>query len=79
MPAIRRRACAGPHNGRMADVTNWLQHAIDTTKDYAVILLDQGGRIIEWRGAAENVFGYSAAEAVGKPFSMLFTPETRAS
>jgi two-component system CheB/CheR fusion protein len=58
-------------------VTNWLQHAIDTTKDYAVILLDDGGRIIEWRGAAENVFGYSAAEAVGQPFSMIFTPEDR--
>jgi two-component system CheB/CheR fusion protein len=38
----------------MADVTNWLQHAIDTTKDYAVILLDDGGRIVEWLGAARE-------------------------
>jgi two-component system CheB/CheR fusion protein len=61
----------------MPDVTTWLQHAIDTTKDYAVIFLDPGGRIVGWLGAAENVFGHAAAEAVGQPFAFLFTPEDR--
>src|SRR5262245_31066756 len=61
----------------MPDVTTWLQHAIDTTRDYVVIFLDPDGRIAECRGAAENVFGYAAAEAVGQPFAFLFTPEDR--
>jgi len=57
--------------------TAWLQQAVDTTKDYAIVLLDATGRIVEWRGAAEKVLGYARAEAIGQPFALLFTPEDR--
>jgi two-component system CheB/CheR fusion protein len=59
------------------DTSSWITHAIDTSRDHAVMLLDPGGRIVDWRGASENVLGYTAAEAVGQPFSIIFTPEDR--
>jgi PAS domain S-box-containing protein len=33
------------------------------------------GIITNWNPGAERIFGYSAAEAVGKPMTMLFQPE----
>lgn len=37
----------------------------------AVILLDLEGRIIRWLGRAEEIFGYAASDAVGRPFSFM--------
>lgn len=48
---------------------------IDQIQDYAVILLDADGTIVEWLSSAERIFGHNAQEAVGQPMSMLFTPE----
>ncbi len=45
--------------------------------DHAVIVIGLDGRIQQWLGAAERLFGYSAAEAVGQPGAMLFTEEDR--
>ncbi|AEG93183.1 PAS domain-containing sensor histidine kinase [Ramlibacter tataouinensis] len=52
----------------------WLR----TARDYAVILLDPEGVVTHWLGAAEQVLGYPAAQAVGRSISLLFTPEDRA-
>jgi PAS domain S-box-containing protein len=35
------------------------------------------GVITNWNPAAERMFGYSAAEAIGQPVTMLFPPEIR--
>jgi PAS domain S-box-containing protein len=49
------------------------------TKEHALIALDTQGTVVGWIGAAETVFGYTPAEAVGRPISeLLFTPEDRA-
>ena len=47
----------------------------DQVEEHAVILLDPQGQILAWLSGAERIFGYSAAEVVGKPASMLFAPE----
>jgi two-component system CheB/CheR fusion protein len=59
------------------DTSSWITQAIDTSRDHAVVMLDAEGRIVDWRGAAENLLGYTATEAIGQPFSMIFTPEDR--
>jgi len=40
----------------------------------AVIVADPAGTIIAWNAAATRIFGFSEAEAVGQPLSLI-TPE----
>jgi PAS domain S-box-containing protein len=48
---------------------------IAEVKDYAIILLDKDGRILDWNEGAEKLKGYSANEIIGKSFR-LFYPKT---
>ena len=48
--------------------------AVVESSDDAIIGKDLNGTINAWNHGAEKVFGYSAAEAVGKPMLMLFPP-----
>ena len=51
---------------------------VEGTPDYAMFLLDQQNRITYWSSGAERVFGWSAAEAIGRDGHLIFTPEDRA-
>lgn len=49
------------------------------TKEHAFICLDPQGRVIGWSLGAYAIFGYAAAEALGRPLGdLLFTPEDHA-
>ncbi|WP_202920720.1 sensor histidine kinase [Urbifossiella limnaea] len=54
-----------------------LRLALDQSKDYALILIDTTGVVVGWLAGAEYVLGYTAAEVVGRPFDLIFTPEDR--
>ena len=41
----------------------------------AIIMMDSGGSISYWNPAAENIFGYSAKEAIGRELHRLIVPE----
>jgi PAS domain S-box-containing protein len=49
--------------------------AVVESSDDAIITQSLAGIIETWNRAAERMFGYSAAEAVGRPISMLVPPE----
>ena len=51
---------------------------VENARDYAILVTDAEDRITDWFPGAEAVFGWTAAEAVGQPSSILFTPEDRA-
>jgi PAS domain S-box-containing protein len=40
----------------------------------AILVMDGGGLIIEWTPAAETIFGWQSAEAVGRKLSDLIIP-----
>lgn len=40
----------------------------------AVLMIDDGGRLVYWNPAAQRIFGYSAREALGKDAHMLLGP-----
>ncbi len=46
-------------------------------RDYAIFTVDPDGRISSWHVGAQLMKGYTDAEAIGMPFSQLFTPEQR--
>ncbi|WCB94423.1 hypothetical protein DSM104299_03159 [Baekduia alba] len=51
---------------------------VDGIRDYAILLLDDGGTITAWNAGAERLKGYTAAEAIGRNFSMFYTEDDRA-
>ena len=50
----------------------------ESTRDYAIITLDEQGVITSWNKGAELIFGYSKAEAEGAYYDFIFSPEDRA-
>src|SRR5579859_4042043 len=48
---------------------------VEGVRDYAIFLLDPSGNIASWNPGAERIKGYSAAEIIGKHFS-IFYPES---
>lgn len=49
----------------------------DTLHDYAICELSLDGQIRDWNAGAETLTGFSAADAVGRPLSLLY-PQPRA-
>lgn len=44
-------------------------------KEYAVFLVEPGGKLICWNPGAERLFGYRTDEIMGQHFSRFFSPE----
>ncbi len=50
-------------------------HSVANTAKDAIVSIDSNGEIIFWNTAAENIFGYSADEAVGKLITLVLPKE----
>ncbi len=44
-------------------------------KDYAIFMLDPGGRVATWNPGAERIMGYSGKEIIGRHISCFYTEE----
>jgi two-component system cell cycle sensor histidine kinase/response regulator CckA len=64
---ITDRVCAAELRERLA--------AVVESSDDAIIGKSLDGTITAWNTGAENLFGYSASEALGKPIQMLLPPD----
>jgi PAS domain S-box-containing protein len=69
---------------RVAERTNELARSevqfrelVSGVVDYAIYMLDIDGNIASWNAGAERIKGYSRSDAIGKHFSMFYTPEDR--
>ena len=51
---------------------------VETASDYAIFTIDPEGLITTWPPGAQEIFGWSAEEAIGRPVEMTFTPEDQA-
>ena len=61
---------------RLAVVEGVAARIAATTSD-AIVCADAGGAIISWNKAAETLFGYSRAEAVGRPLALIIPERMR--
>src|SRR5262245_38589190 len=57
------------------DRAQMIQLLVQNIRDYAIILLDQEGRVITWNAAAERLKGFQADEIIGQHFSRFYTEE----
>ena len=48
---------------------------IESVKDYAILMLDPGGKIVSWNDGARRIKGYEAAEIIGQHFSCFYPKE----
>jgi PAS domain S-box-containing protein len=48
---------------------------IGEVQDYAIILLDKSGNILNWNAGAELIKGYTTSEIIGKNFTIFYTAE----
>ena len=60
---------------RNADII--FARVVDGLRDYAVILMDDQGRIQFWNQAARSIFGYEADEVLGQSAALLFPPDAQ--
>ncbi|HLW78330.1 MAG TPA: PAS domain S-box protein, partial [Terriglobia bacterium] len=48
---------------------------VEGVKDYALVMLDPGGRVVSWNSGAERIAGYGAEEILGQHFSRFYVAE----
>lgn len=58
---------------------SWITSLLSATEDYAVLPLDQRGRVAGWNAQVGRLTGFQAAASVGAPHSMFFAPGDAAS
>jgi len=60
---------------KTAEEARLQQTAIIESSADAIASATLDGTIVRWNGGAQGIYGYTAAEAVGKPVAMLVPPE----
>ncbi len=60
---------------RRAEATSQLLSSIVESSEDAIVSKNANGIITSWNHGAEQVFGYSAEEMIGKPITMLAPPD----
>jgi two-component system, chemotaxis family, CheB/CheR fusion protein len=55
-----------------------LRLMVESVTEYAIITMDDKGRIDHWNAGAARMFGYVDEEILGQSASLMFTPEDRA-
>jgi PAS domain S-box-containing protein len=54
------------------------ERLVASVRDYAIFMLDPGGRIRSWNAGARYLKGYEADEVIGRSFSLFYTDADRA-
>ena len=67
--------CTIVHRSRKEEATRALLATLVATSENAIVGKTPQGIVTSWNPEAERLFGYTAAEAIGKPMSFLIPPQ----
>jgi PAS domain S-box-containing protein len=71
------RAARDRVESQLREANDVYERVVNSLRNYAVILMDPAGRITSWNQAAQEIFGFSREEILGRPAEQLFTAEDR--
>lgn len=74
-PAYLVGACTDTSSRKEEESANLKLAAIVESSDDAIVSKDLNGIVASWNAAAERIFGYKAAEIVGRPITTIIPPE----
>ena len=60
------------------DRQRFSEHLLSRATQYATLFLNDGGVITGWSHGAHFITGFTADDAIGQSFALLFVPEDRA-
>ena len=60
---------------RLKESQAYLNLMVESVQDYAIISLDEAGRIVLWNPGGQAIFGYKPQEVIGQHIEVIFTPE----
>ena len=64
-----------PNEGTLQNSKESFRLLVEGVKDYAIFMLDPGGRVATWNSGAERIKGYRAEQIIGQHFSRFYTQE----
>jgi len=59
----------------LADSERRFRLMVESVVDYAIFMLDAGGRVASWNAGAQRISGYAAEEIIGTHFSRFYPRE----
>ncbi len=65
-------------NKQIVKSESFYKQMLQEIDEYAILLLDTEGNIIDWNKGAEKIKGYKAKEIIGKNFNTFYTEEDKA-
>ena len=78
LPASLDRELADAQSRRAQKVSeDHLRLLFESVRDYAIIMLDERGRVLDWNPGAERIKGYSRDEINGRHFELFYPEEER--
>lgn len=67
------------HSSAPADRQDLYYKMIEEVEDYAILMLNPNGYIVNWNKGAEKIKGYKASEIVSRHFSIFYSAEDQQS
>jgi|GEM_PF-894372 len=63
---------------KLKESQDYFSLMVESVQDYAIISLDEAGRIVLWNPGAQKIFEYKPQDVLGRHIEVIFTPEDRA-
>jgi PAS domain S-box-containing protein len=63
---------------KLKESQDYFSLMVESVQDYAIISLDEAGRIMLWNSGAQKIFDYKPQDVLGNHIEVIFTPEDRA-